>query len=202
MMAGAAGRRCRVSRQRRVGRDPCARLQRHTRQPPSPRFAAAGVAAASTHQSSQDPVMNPTSNYLRLRGPRDPRHRVGRRATRRRVIAWHGLARTGRDMDHVAAHLAPALIRVICPDTLGRGLSQWSPDPAREYCLAFYGRIAQALLAQLGTRARPLGPGHLDGRCDRDVSTSRPVPAARPHPAAGAERCRPVGRSRPRCSAS
>jgi pimeloyl-ACP methyl ester carboxylesterase len=65
------------------------------------------------------------------------------------VIAWHGLARTGRDMDPIAAHLA-SRFRVICPDTLGRGLSQWSPDPAREYCLAFYERLALALVDQLG----------------------------------------------------
>ena len=39
------------------------------------------------------------------------------------VIAWHGLARTGRDMDPLASHLA-SRYRVICPDTLGRGLSQ------------------------------------------------------------------------------
>jgi pimeloyl-ACP methyl ester carboxylesterase len=39
---------------------------------------------------------------------------------------------------------------VICPDTIGRGLSEWSPDPAREYCLDFYVRIAQSLLDQLG----------------------------------------------------
>ena len=65
------------------------------------------------------------------------------------VVAWHGLARTGRDMDPIAARLA-ARYRVICPDTLGRGLSQWSPDPAREYSLAFYERTAVALLDQLG----------------------------------------------------
>src|ERR1019366_1105398 len=40
--------------------------------------------------------------------------------------------------------------RIICPDTIGRGLSQWSPEPDTEYCLAFYVRIAQALLDQLG----------------------------------------------------
>mgnify|MGYP000935248238 CR=1 FL=1 len=67
------------------------------------------------------------------------------------VIAWHGLARTGRDMDAIAAHLSQRY-RVICPDTLGRGLSQWSPDPASEYCLAFYERTAVALLDQLGVR--------------------------------------------------
>lgn len=68
------------------------------------------------------------------------------------LIAWHGLARTGRDMDDVAAHLA-SRYRVICPDTIGRGLSQWSPEPAREYCLAFYARLAVSLADQLGVRA-------------------------------------------------
>ncbi len=65
------------------------------------------------------------------------------------VVAWHGLARTGRDMDDIAAHLAQRW-RVICPDTLGRGLSQWSPQPDLEYCNDFYTRQATALLDQLG----------------------------------------------------
>ncbi len=64
------------------------------------------------------------------------------------VIAWHGLARTGRDFDDLAAHLA-SRYRVLCPDTLGRGLSQWSPQPEREYCLAFYGQLAVALVDRL-----------------------------------------------------
>ena len=67
------------------------------------------------------------------------------------VIAWHGLARTGRDMDALAAHLA-GRYRVICPDTLGRGLSQWSRQPAVEYRLQFYARIAADLFDQLGIR--------------------------------------------------
>ncbi len=65
------------------------------------------------------------------------------------VIAWHGLARTGRDMDPLAAHLADRY-RVICPDTLGRGLSQWSRQPAEEYRLQFYARMAADLFDQLG----------------------------------------------------
>ena len=69
------------------------------------------------------------------------------------VIAWHGLARTGRDMDELAEHLSQRGWRVICPDTLGRGLSQWSPDPGNEYCLAFYARLARELLDQLGTES-------------------------------------------------
>ena len=67
------------------------------------------------------------------------------------VIAWHGLARTGRDMDDIASHLS-SRYRVICPDTIGRGLSQWSPAPEKEYCLDFYARLALSLLEQLGIR--------------------------------------------------
>ena len=69
----------------------------------------------------------------------------------RTVIAWHGLARTGRDMDDLAQWLsAPEQgYRVICPDTIGRGLSQWSPDPDREYCLDFYSALATSLVDQL-----------------------------------------------------
>lgn len=66
------------------------------------------------------------------------------------VIAWHGLARTGRDMDELAVHLVGEGWRVICPDTLGRGLSQWSPAPDEEYQLAFYARLADALCEHLG----------------------------------------------------
>ena len=64
------------------------------------------------------------------------------------VIAWHGLARTGRDMDELAEHLS-ARYRVICPDTIGRGLSQWAARPVQEYCLSFYARIAAELFEQL-----------------------------------------------------
>ena len=65
------------------------------------------------------------------------------------VIAWHGLARTGRDMDELAAHLS-GRYRVICPDTLGRGLSQWAKKPEEEYSLAFYARLAGDLFDRLG----------------------------------------------------
>lgn len=66
------------------------------------------------------------------------------------VIAWHGLARTGRDMDELGQHLSARGYRVICPDTIGRGLSQWSLAPQQEYNLAFYARIAAELFGQLG----------------------------------------------------
>ncbi len=66
------------------------------------------------------------------------------------VIAWHGLARTGRDMDPLARYLAAQGWRVICPDTLGRGLSEWSRAPGYEYQLRFYARIARELADALG----------------------------------------------------
>jgi len=75
---------------------------------------------------------------------------VGPQAGRGTVIAWHGLARTGRDMDELASHLSDSGWRVLCPDTLGRGLSQWSPDPDEEYQLAFYVQLAADLMLGLG----------------------------------------------------
>lgn len=92
--------------------------------------------------------MNATSRYLQCEG-RELHFLDWGAQHEEVVIAWHGLARTGRDMDDIAAHLSQRW-RVICPDTIGRGLSQWSPDPANEYCLAFYSRLAASLLDQLG----------------------------------------------------
>ncbi len=65
------------------------------------------------------------------------------------LVMWHGLARSGRDFDDCARHFAERY-RVICPDTLGRGRSQWAADSKTEYCFDFYGRVAVSLLDQLG----------------------------------------------------
>lgn len=98
------------------------------------------------------PSLNPVSRYLICEGreihfmdwaPAAVAPALGT------VIAWHGLARTGRDMDPLAAHLASQGWRVVCPDTIGRGLSQWSPEPKAEYCLSFYARLARSLADQL-----------------------------------------------------
>ena len=99
--------------------------------------------------AAPDPtVPAPQSRYLRCAG-RELHFMEWGAQHAEVVVAWHGLARTGRDMDDIAAHLAQRF-RVICPDTIGRGLSQWSPDPDAEYQLAFYARLAQDLLDQLG----------------------------------------------------
>jgi pimeloyl-ACP methyl ester carboxylesterase len=92
--------------------------------------------------------MSPASRYLTCEGREIHFMEWGTQHTDT-VIAWHGLARTGRDMDELAEHLSTRY-RVICPDTIGRGLSQWSPRPEQEYNLAFYSRVAVALVDQLG----------------------------------------------------
>ncbi|MGB6054747.1 MAG: alpha/beta hydrolase [Burkholderiaceae bacterium] len=92
--------------------------------------------------------MTPTSHYLRCR-EREIHYTAWGKKNAPPLILWHGLARTGRDFDDLAQALAGDY-RIYCPDTIGRGLSQWSPQPDTEYCLAFYAQIAQALAEQLG----------------------------------------------------
>lgn len=92
--------------------------------------------------------MSFTSNYITCEG-RELHYTEWGAQHAETVIAWHGLARTGRDMDDIAEHLSQRY-RVICPDTIGRGLSEWSPEPVTEYCLAFYAKLATSLVNQLG----------------------------------------------------
>lgn len=67
------------------------------------------------------------------------------------MVMWHGLTRTGRDYDELASAMVVAGgYDVVCPDTIGRGLSQWSSNPEVEYSLPFYIKQAVALLDHLG----------------------------------------------------
>jgi len=65
------------------------------------------------------------------------------------VILWHGLARVGRDFDTLARTLAP-LYHVICPDTIGRGLSSWSSNPGQDYQIPTYCAHALGLMDAYG----------------------------------------------------
>ena len=65
--------------------------------------------------------MNHSSHYISCLG-RELHYMEWGAPHAQTVIAWHGLARTGRDMDDIAAHLAQRW-RVICLDTIGCGLS-------------------------------------------------------------------------------
>lgn len=92
--------------------------------------------------------MTPSSCYATCAG-REIHYMEWGAGNRSTVIAWHGLARTGRDMDELAGYLCARGYRVICPDTVGRGFSQWSADPGHEYVNAFYARIAAELFERL-----------------------------------------------------
>ena len=63
------------------------------------------------------------------------------------IVCAHGLSRQGRDFDTLARALAPHA-RVICPDVIGRGESDWLQDP-QGYQIPLYGGDMLAMLAQV-----------------------------------------------------
>ena len=67
------------------------------------------------------------------------------------VIIWHGVTGTCRDHVELATRLATRY-HVICPDSIGCGLSDWVVDKNKDPGLAFYSDIARDLLHQLGIR--------------------------------------------------
>lgn len=64
------------------------------------------------------------------------------------VICCHGLTRNGRDFDWLARALTPQF-RVICPDVVGRGDSDWLDDPMG-YTYAHYLADMATLIARTG----------------------------------------------------
>lgn len=66
------------------------------------------------------------------------------------LVCVHGLTRNGRDFDALAATLADRY-RVICPDIIGRGRSDWLADKA-QYDYANYTSDMATLLAHLDVR--------------------------------------------------
>lgn len=67
------------------------------------------------------------------------------------VVCVHGLSRQGRDFDALARMLAPTM-RVVCPDVVGRGRSDWLAD-ASLYQIPVYAADMLAMLAQLHAQA-------------------------------------------------
>jgi len=64
------------------------------------------------------------------------------------VVCVHGLTRQGRDFDALAADLVAAGRRVVCPDVVGRGRSDWLADPMG-YAVPTYVADMVTLLARL-----------------------------------------------------
>lgn len=68
-------------------------------------------------------------------------------ANPRVLVCVHGLTRCGRDFDTLAQVLADRY-RVVCPDVVGRGMSDWLRDP-QHYAIPQYAQDMTALLARL-----------------------------------------------------
>jgi pimeloyl-ACP methyl ester carboxylesterase len=67
------------------------------------------------------------------------------------LICVHGLTRVGRDFDRLARALADRY-RVVCPDVVGRGRSDWLRDPG-SYVLPQYVADMVTLIARLGVES-------------------------------------------------
>ena len=112
-------------------------------------------------------MIEPTLNYVPCPGPAAasaPATHADAAAAQHRMAYWewnatgnpdhphvlvcvHGLTRQSRDFDVLAQHLAPHM-RVVCPDVVGRGHSDWLANPAH-YQVPQYAADMLALLAQL-----------------------------------------------------
>lgn len=121
------------------------------------------------------PMIEPTLNYVLCPGPGAPamssgspdarstpgpsQHRMaywewnatGNPSHPHVVVCVHGLSRQGRDFDTLARALS-LQTRVICPDVVGRGHSDWLADPMG-YQIPQYAADMLALLAQLHRQA-------------------------------------------------
>ncbi|MEO6016605.1 MAG: alpha/beta hydrolase, partial [Polaromonas sp.] len=107
-------------------------------------------------------MIEPTLNYVTCPdaagGHRMAYWQWGRADSAHVVLCVHGLSRQGRDFDVLARALCakaeglPGGIRVICPDVVGRGESDWLKDPMG-YQVPAYAADMLALLGQLHAQA-------------------------------------------------
>jgi pimeloyl-ACP methyl ester carboxylesterase len=74
----------------------------------------------------------------------------GDAANPRVLVCAHGLSRQGRDFDTLAAAMAGEY-RVVCPDVVGRGRSDWLADPMG-YAIPAYVADMVTLLARLNAQ--------------------------------------------------
>lgn len=96
-------------------------------------------------------LTEPRLNYVTCASPAGA-HRMaywewGDPANDHVVLCVHGLTRSGRDFDPLAQRLA-SRYRVVCPDVVGRGKSDWLIDPAH-YGVPQYVADMLTLIARL-----------------------------------------------------
>lgn len=95
-------------------------------------------------------MTEPASRYLTLQG-RDVHFLEWGQPGAPLIVMWHGFARNSYDFCELAEALQ-GRYHIVAPDTIGRGRSQWSPDPLKEYSVAFYVGLAAALVAHTGAQ--------------------------------------------------
>lgn len=103
---------------------------------------------------SASPVDTPRLHHVQCLDARGL-HRMaytewGDPANDRVLVCVHGLSRQGRDFDVLARAMAGEY-RVVCPDVVGRGRSDWLSDPAG-YIIPTYVADMVTLLARLNAR--------------------------------------------------
>jgi pimeloyl-ACP methyl ester carboxylesterase len=76
----------------------------------------------------------------------------GEETAKRTVVCVHGLTGNAGDFDELARALAAEGYRVVCPDVVGRGASDWLADP-EGYALQQYVADMACLLGRLRTEA-------------------------------------------------
>lgn len=94
----------------------------------------------------------PTLNYVTCPDPSGS-HRMaywlwGDASAPHTVVCVHGLSRQGRDFDTLAQALlarSPAPLRIVCPDVVGRGRSDWLADPMGYGIPTYVGDMLQML---------------------------------------------------------
>lgn len=104
----------------------------------------------TTPTAQDEQAGQPRSCYVKALGREIHYTEWGRPGTEP-ILMWHGLARTGRDFDWIAAALSDRY-HIICPDTIGRGLSEWSDTPDEDYCLDAYAQLATAVADAAGLK--------------------------------------------------
>ena len=100
-------------------------------------------------------MLEPTLNYVMCpdaaSGHRMAYWEWGQPQSTHVVVCVHGLSRQGRDFDTLARALCEQsghTVRVVCPDVVGRGQSDWLQDP-QAYQILTYAADMMVLLAQL-----------------------------------------------------
>ncbi|KAF1025726.1 MAG: Esterase YbfF [Burkholderia plantarii] len=100
-------------------------------------FSRSATAMRECHVQCASPAGLHQLAYTEWGDPANPRV----------LVCVHGLTRSGRDFDRLAAALADTY-RVVCPDVVGRGRSAWLADP-RYYGVPQYVSDMVTLIARL-----------------------------------------------------